>query len=568
MLTKQQDANRRPNRRDHLILGLTALGLMLAAVRGHSQNQPIQPNQQYQQYQQNQQNATPNPQVRRPVATTTTPAVQTPAVRGQQPVNGANRTPAINATTNSNQTRPNLPNLFAPPNGTDSSSAASRPAATNSGQTQTLRNPAANFTQRQRQTQPQPQLQPNNVTTPNTPRSSTNGVQLAKLNATHGPTSTGRPVQSRAFLGYPGPAGSTEAQTRNGNTVRTAADGSILDVRSPRNGMFIHHGLDGSRRIMVDRPDHSRVFASSRGVQYVQHPYVFRGRAYDHRTFLVHGQVFHQFYRPYTYAGTTLDVYAPPRYYAPNMYEWVTSRSNTPQSYTWPYASNPPPWFGHYRSYFTPDSAYSSPLSWLADYVLAASLVAAYKTESSGSQPAPADAPAAVTPEVKQMLADEVGRQVRQESVEAQENAQNRDPQPGAGGVVQELSDKQPHVFVVASDLDLVDPTGRRCMVSEGDVVQVVSEPKSDTSAVDAVVMASKGGVECERSAHVEIALNEVQEMQNHMRETIDQGMAETNAGKQAAKVTPAFAASAPPPDSNAAREIDQQQLIAAAAES
>ena len=103
-------------------------------------------------------------------------------------------------------------------------------------------------------------------------------------------------------------------------------------------------------------------------------------------------------------------------------------------------------------------------------------------------------------------------------------------------------------------------------MVSEGDVVQVDSEPKSD-NAVDAVVMASKGGVECERSAHVEIALNDVQEMQNHMRETIDQGMANTNAGKQAAKVTPAFAASAPPPDANAAHEIDQQQQIASAVE-
>jgi uncharacterized membrane protein len=123
-------------------------------------------------------------------------------------------------------------------------------------------------------------------------------------------------------------------------------------------------------------------------------------------------------------------------------------------------------------------------------------------------------------------------------------------------------------VFVVASDLDLVDPSGRRCTVSEGDVVQVVSEPKTGGAAVDAVVMASKGGVECGRSAQVEIALTDVQEMQNHMRETIDQGMADTNAGKQAAKVTPAFAASPPPADTNAAAEIEQQQQIAAAAES
>jgi hypothetical protein len=188
--------------------------------------------------------------------------------------------------------------------------------------------------------------------------------------------------------------------------------------------------------------------------------------------------------------------------------------------------------------------------------------------ESAGGQPAPPDSSAAITPEVKKMVADEVGRQVQQEAVEAQQVSQNHEPPAAASSVVQELQDKQPHVFVVAADLDLVDPSGRRCMVSEGDVVQVVSEPAPDGATVDAVVMASKGGVECERSVKVEIALNDVQEMQNHMRDTIDQGMAETNAGKQAAKLTPAFAASPPPADSNAATEIEQQQQIAAAAES
>jgi hypothetical protein len=155
----------------------------------------------------------------------------------------------------------------------------------------------------------------------------------------------------------------------------------------------------------------------------------------------------------------------------------------------------------------------------------------------------------------------------RSKAVEAQENAQHRDPQPGAGSVVQELGDRQPHVFVVASDLDLVDPTGRRCMISEGDVVQVVSGPQPSTSTASAVVLASKGGVECGRAAQVEIALTDLQEMQNHMRETIDQGMANTTAGKSAASVTPAYAASAPPPDADAAHEIDQQQQIAAAAD-
>jgi hypothetical protein len=388
-------------------------------------------------------------------------------------------------------------------------------------------------------------------------------LRLANMNSTQGNSHL---VQSRAFLGHPGPPGSTETQARNGNIVRTAADGTVMDIRSPRNNMLIHHSVDGSKHILVEQPDRSRIFASSRGIQYVQHPFVFRGHAYDHRTFVVDGKSFHEMYRPYNYAGMNLDTYASPRYYAPNLYQWALSRQNSPVAYNWPYASNQTPWFGYYRSYFTPDATYTSPQAWLADYVLAVSLFVAYKTEP-GSPPPPTDGSAAITPEVKQAVADEVGHQVRQEALEAQQNAQNRDPNPGTGGVVQELADGQQHAFVVSSDLDLVDPSGRRCMVSEGDVVQVVSGPKADTATVTAVVMASKGGSECERAAQVELALNDVQEMQNHMRETIDQGLADTNAGKQAQKVTPAFAAAVPPPDPNAANELAQQQQIAAAAE-
>jgi hypothetical protein len=389
-------------------------------------------------------------------------------------------------------------------------------------------------------------------------------LQMASLTNSE---SAARAVQSRNFLGHPGPAGSTETQTRTGNVVRTAADGSVIDVHSPRNGMYIHHASNGNRQVMVAQRDGSRIYASSRGAQFVEHPYVFRGRTFAHRTYVAQGQVFHQFYRPFPYGNTVLDVYATPRYYDANFYQWATSRFNAPQPFKWDYLSSSPPWYGYYKGYFTPESSYSSPASWLADFVLAASLAASYKNEPSATPPSAGSGGPVVTPEVKRMVASEVDRQVHQEQVEAQQNAQNRDPPPGAGSVVQELGDRQSHVFVVASDLDLVDVSGRRCMISEGDVVQVVSPPQPANSSADAVVLASKGGGECERAARVEIALNDLQEMQNHMRETIDQGMASTNAAKKSTSVTPAFVASAPPPDANAAHELDQQQQIAAAVE-
>jgi hypothetical protein len=396
-------------------------------------------------------------------------------------------------------------------------------------------------------------------------RNTAGDLHVASLDNAH---ATANLVQSRTFVGNPGPPGSKETRTASGNIVRTAADGSVIDVRNPRNGMTIHHGLDGSRRILVEQPDHSRIFATTRGLPYVQHPFVFRGRVLNHRTYPVGGQLVHLFYRPYNFGATALDVYAPTRYYQPQFYQQASSPFQAPMRFNWPYANNATPWYGYYKGYFTPDTSYTTPTAWLADFVLGASLAMAYST-AKPTAPAPAAGAApAVTPEVKQMVADEVGRQVKEESVEAQQSAANRDPPPGAGGVVQELGDGQTHVFVVAADLDLVDPTGRRCMISEGDVVQVVSAPRADTSTAGAVVLASKGGEECERAAQVQIAVADLQEMQNHMRETIDLGMASTDAGKKAATATPAFAAAAPPPDPNTAHEIEQQQQLAAAADS
>jgi len=392
-------------------------------------------------------------------------------------------------------------------------------------------------------------------------------VRLASLNSDQAVSA--RSVQSQSFLGHAAPAGSHELQQPDGSVVRKAADGSTLELHNPKSGLSIQHGLDGSRRITAEQPDGSRVFAPSHGLAYVQHPYLFHAQPFDHRTVTEQGRLTHQFYRPYTYAGVTMDAYAPQRYYSPDVYRWAGTRYAQPVQPQWNYVTTPTPWFSYYKGYFTPETSYSSPVGWLTDFVLATSLISAYNTHppSAGAAPPPAQATPVITPEVKEKVSDEVARQVHRESIEADDNAQNKDPTPGAGGVVQELSDREPHVFVVSSDLDLVDPSGRRCMVSEGDVVQVISAPKPKTATATTVVLASKGGVECERSAQVEVALTDLQEMQNHMRETIDQGMANTSVGAKAPTVTPPFAAAAPPPDQNAAKEIEQQKAIAAAAD-
>src|SRR5581483_814043 len=106
----------------------------------------------------------------------------------------------------------------------------------------------------------------------------------------HGPT------PSRIFVGHPTPAGAREFHTSNGNVVRVRAGGGFADIRDPRRGMDIHRGLNGSRVVIVDRPDHSRVFVAHGGYGYVQHPYVFHGHEFAQRTYWDHGHAYVHYY--------------------------------------------------------------------------------------------------------------------------------------------------------------------------------------------------------------------------------------------------------------------------------
>jgi hypothetical protein len=92
-------------------------------------------------------------------------------------------------------------------------------------------------------------------------------------------------------------------------------------------------------------------------------------------------------------------------------------------------------------------------------------------------------------------------------------------------------------------------------------------------------VLASKGGVECHKGAQVTVAFDDLQEMQNHMRETLDTGLQELQAKQgqgglppapasaKVAPVTAAVAENAPPPDPAGAQELAAQAQEADKAE-
>ena len=188
--------------------------------------------------------------------------------------------------------------------------------------------------------------------------------------------------------------------------------------------------------------------------------------------------------------------------------------------------------------------------------------------------------PAPLTPEVKQLIADEVRAQVALENAEAK-NGSQAEPDAGSSSIQRALTDGKPHVFVAGHDLDVVDAGGSECALSEGDALQLSGQTAPDAQNATLGVLASKGGKECPKGDTVSVALTDLQDMQNHMRETIDQGMQELQkkqgqgglpaapAAAKAAPVESAMATSAPPPppESEVKAEINQQSQEADKAE-
>ena len=377
---------------------------------------------------------------------------------------------------------------------------------------------------------------------------------------------------NRTATGRVAPRGSRTVETRNGAVTRRA-NGRISDVHDARRGMDIHHGLNGGRRVSMERGDHSRLVAERGRRGYIERRYGYRGHDYARRSYYWHGREYPRYYRGYYYHGAFVNVYAPAYYYGPAFYGWAYNPWYTPVSYGWGWAGTP--WFGFYGAYFTPYPVYAGPAFWLTDYLISQELQAAYAAQQANAEAAAAAAgagQAVLTADIKAQIADEVKSEIALENAEAQQNTQGQDPDPGSSGIARMLGDGRPHVFVAGNALDVTDANGAECALSDGDVMQFSGPPPAGNQTdVNLVVLASKGGNECQRAATVTVAVADLQEMQNHLRETVDQGMQELQAKQgqgglpaapasaTAAPVQTAFAQSAPPPEQNGDADINQQ---------
>ena len=365
-------------------------------------------------------------------------------------------------------------------------------------------------------------------------------------------------------------ANSGEARMTNGGVMRTRADGSRAEIHDAQHGVDIHYGANGSRRIMTERADHSRIFAEH-GSGYVQHPYMYRGQELAHRTYWEHGHEFAHFYSPTVYHGVPLQVYAPTRFYSAGYYGWMYSRWPASVHYTWGWAGRP--WYVSYHHYFAVYPVYDDATYWLTDYLIATSLEAAYAAQIR-AQMAEGDA-AVMSPEVKGEIEEEIKAELQQEATAAKANAADPQGLPDNGGISNTLTDGYSHVFLAGGNVDAANGSGDECTISAGDVVQVRAAPAPGAQAVNATVLASKGGSECATGSMVRVNVSDLQEMQNYMHQIVDQGVEDLQAHQgtgnlpappataQGTAVSAGFAVGAPPPDADAQAQINAQAAIA-----
>ncbi len=355
---------------------------------------------------------------------------------------------------------------------------------------------------------------------------------------------------------------------RGGGEARVDARGRVTDLH--RGGMDVHRSPDGRREIRNERADHSRIVVGRGGHGYVQGRYMYGGHEYGHRTYYEHGRAYDRYYRRYDYHGVVLEGYSPVRYYSPAFYGYAYAPWVAPVPYTWGFVGNP--WAVYYGGYFTPYPVYPSPAFWLTDYMIQASLAADYQARvdaANGAAPqAFAAPPAPLTPDVKQAISVEVQRQIALENAEATQVAKNAEPDPASSGIVRMLTDNTAHAFLAGADIDVIDAAGQQCALSKGDVIQLNPAPLApDAATANLVVLASKPQ-ECLKGNTVSVPLADLQDMQNHMRETIDTGLTDMQAAKglppvpqsaRAMPMTAPFAVGAPGPDATASTQITQQ---------
>ncbi len=404
---------------------------------------------------------------------------------------------------------------------------------------------------------------------------------------------------------------------KNGGNATFRKNGQVRSIQT--HGMTINHGMRGGRQVTSMRNGRTVVGYGRHG-GYSQRAYFNRGgRSYYQRTYYRGGRYYAYGYRGYGWGGRTYYGYAPAYYWGPGYYGWAFNPWPAPVYWgvaAWGWGGAP--WYGYYGPWFAPYPVYPMAAFWLTDYLIAANLQAAYAAQQEAAadqgdnngevippaiQNASADEIAALwstdplvaaklqaiygaymlgggappaagttpmSPDVKQAITDEMKYEIAAEKAAA---AAGQNAPAASGDQVPPALDPKIRIFVVSSDEDLTTSDGVECTLTAGDVIYRTTDQPDNDNMVDAAVKSSKKD-ECAVGVTVGVAVDDIQEMHNQLRITMDAGLKELSEKQGKNGMPPAPDAKtqpgevpAPTPDTSVSSDLAQQQKDADSAE-
>jgi hypothetical protein len=286
------------------------------------------------------------------------------------------------------------------------------------------------------------------------------------------------------------------------------------------------------------------------------------------RTYVVGGRSYARVYRAYTFNGIVYHRFVPAIYFGPAFYGWAYNPWLAPVVFSWGFETAP--WYGFYGAYFVPAPVYAAPALWLTDFLLAENIKAAYEAQQAAAAPPPAPgSQAAISPEIKELIADEVQKQLAEERSEAATASSSEpDADPVAESTPAALDPNQ-RVFVVSMNLKVPALSGGTCALTPGDILLRSTDSPNEEGNLSVNVLTSKPG-DCAANSTAAIDLATLEEMHNDFRQQIDSGLAvlAQNQGKGGLPNGPAPAPRLAPggqaaPDLDAASALLSQQQAA-----
>jgi hypothetical protein len=326
------------------------------------------------------------------------------------------------------------------------------------------------------------------------------------------------------------------------------------------------------------------VVSYGHGRGYAEHRYSRGGHEYARRTYYRGGRAYARNYRGYYYHGYGYYHYYPAYYYGAGYYGWAYNPWAYPVSYSWGWYGNP--WYRPYGYYFAPYPVYPSAAFWLTDYMVAATLQAQAEAAAEGKNEtrdpkfvlasarfgeSAEDNATVMTPEVKDMIAEEVKAQLAADKAAAAAQGSGA-ASAGGGDEVPPSLDPKRRIFLVSASVAPALGDGT-CALTAGDVIKRTEDTPDANNTVAVVVLASKKE-DCDIGSTPRVATSDLEEMHDQFRQQLEDGLKSLgeNQGKGGIPEGPAPTTKPVPegqatPDPNVAEDLKAADQAADAAE-